>query len=299
MPSELEASIYRVLAYMAYFSFPVTALEVAKWCDASGVSFAQIDDVLRTSSWLADHGVRGAEGFWGIGDVRSWRMERIFRMTDALRKSRRARLFASFARMLPWVRMVAVCNSLAHAFTSEASDIDLFIVTKRNRIWSTRLVLSGVLALMRLRPGETARDPICLSFFVDEDHLDLSSVTLSPDDPYFCYWITSLSPIFDRDDVFGKMWSMNRWSRASLPNVMPPLRTSKFCVHRSASFPDISWLEPWAERVQRSRFPASLRRKMNQSTHVVVNDGMLKFHEDDRREAIAQAWKIRCLEALV
>lgn len=297
MSTALESSIFRLLAYMAYTSFPLTTQEIWRWCDDEGATYSAVHETLEASVWLREHGMKSAEGFWGIGPVETWRRERIDRVTDALRKSRRAARFARFASKLPWVRMIAICNSLAFSYTNEKSDIDLFVVTKRKRLWSTRLILTGALALLHLRPRESSRDPICLSFFVDEDHLDFASMKIGADDPYLLFWTASLVSILDRDDVMTKIHAVNRWIRPSLPRDPRVHRALAYRAEPGWTVPDVGILESFAERMQRARFPVALRELMNQDTRVVVTDGVLKFHENDRREAIRDAWQMKCKEA--
>ncbi len=294
MPSDLEQSIFKVLAYHAYNSFPITSSEIWKWCDSSESSLNLIDETLTSSEWLRSNGMRVSDGFYGLGPIDDWKNNRINRVTDALRKSRRATNFIKFASILPWVKMVAICNSLAYSFTNHQSDIDLFIVTKRGRIWSTRLILTGVLSVLRLRPGEGKRDPICLSFFVTEDALDLSSLKIGANDPYLTMWLSTLTPVIDCNDILAKLHATNRWIRPSLPRSQPIDRASAYCVKHHLSLPDISFLERFAERFQRSHFPQTIRSMMNLDSRVVVTDSMLKFHENDRRQMILDAFNERC-----
>ncbi len=294
MPTHQEQSIFRILAYMAYTKFPLTAFEIWKWCDDEALSLHDVMTTLADSMWLREHGVQEFDGFFAIGDTVAWRQERMARTTDALRKSRRAAWFVRWASLLPWVRMVAVCNSLAHSFTNTDSDIDLFVVTKPGRLWSTRLVLTGALALFRLRPGEAKRDPICLSFFIDTEHVDLAPVKIGADDPYLHMWIATLAPILDRNDVITTLRATNRWIRPALPKSHRVRRSSAFVVAGRFALPDIGVFESVAERLQRARFPRALRESMNRDTRVVVTDGMLKFHENDRREAIRDAQIALC-----
>lgn len=297
MPTNHEKSLFRVLAYMAHAEFPLTPLEVWKWSDDEALTLHDVLTTLAQSEWLRAHGVQEAKGFWGIGDVDAWRQERLTRTTDALRKSRRAARFVRWAALLPWVRMVAVCNSLAHAFTNAESDIDLFIVTKPGRLWSTRFVLTGALAVFRLRPGEAKRDPICLSFFVDDAHIDLAPMKIGAEDPYLQIWTATLAPIMDRDHIITKLRATNRWIRPLLPHGQRVRRASAYAARSRWTVPDVGIFEGFAERVQRSRFPRALRESMNRDTRVVVTDGVLKFHENDRREAIRSAYAARCTAA--
>lgn len=297
MPSAQEQSIFRTLAYFAYQKYALTSFEVWKWCNDAEMTLNQVDEMLRTSAWLHEHGALEDKGFWGLGDIETWRNHRVHCMTDALRKSRRAKRFAAVASWIPWVSMIAVCNSLAYGFTTPQSDIDLFVVTKCKRLWLTRLVLTGALAMLRLRPGETNHDPLCLSFFVDEDHLDLAPMKLSGDDPYLLRWVASLAPVFDRNDVMAKIHAVNRWIRPLLPHDCRVRRATFYAVKNSHTLPDIGWGEGFAERVQRARFPEVLKSAMNQDTRVVVADGVLKFHEKDRREIIRNEYYVLCQSA--
>ncbi len=294
MPTSQEQSIFRILAYMTYTRFPLTALEIWKWCDDEFLSLHDVMTTLADSVWLHEHGVQESEGFFAIGDAEVWRRERVARMTDALRKSRRAAHFVRWAAWLPWVRMIAVCNSLAQSFTNAESDIDMFVVTTPGRLWSTRLVLTGALALLRLRPGEAKRDPICLSFFIDSEHVDLAPVKIGADDPYLLMWTATLAPILDRDDVMTKLRATNRWIRPALPKSHRVCRSSAYVAGGRFALPDIGFVESFAERLQRARFPRVLREHMNRDTRVVVMNGMLKFHENDRREAIRDAQIVLC-----
>ncbi len=291
MPTPIEQSAFRVLAYFAFFQFPLTALEVWKWCDLPGATLVDIDGVLTSSLWLQKHGCVQDQGFFALGNTCVWRTERITRVGDALRKSRRAQWFVRIASWLPWVKMIAVCNSLAFSFTNAESDIDVFIVTSRGGIWSTRLLLAGALALMHARPGERAKDPMCLSFFVADDRLDLSAVKIGSDDPYFLFWLATLSPILDRSDILSKLRAANGWMRPTLPHARSVLRAQAYRVEGVCVLPNVRGIERIAERMQRARFPLNLRTMMNADTRVVVTDSMLKFHHNDRRHEILQAYE--------
>jgi hypothetical protein len=48
-----------------------------------------------------------------------------------------------------------------------------------------------------------------------------------------------------------------------------------------------------AKRLQSKMFPERIRGMMNRDTRVVVNDDVLKFHVDDRREEITRLFRER------
>ena len=78
--------------------------------------------------------------------------------------------FASvLARLIPWVMTIAVTGSVAYGSAGKRDDIDLFIITKRNRLWISvfyALILVRVFQTLRLEPRHLL--PFCMSYVHDE-----------------------------------------------------------------------------------------------------------------------------------
>lgn len=296
-PSPLERAIFSTVAYHAYFGYPLTVHEVWKWLMADEpVAFHDVERTLASSPWLAKR-IASSGPYVAIGDVARQVEDRRARYGDALKKSRKAHGFSALLRLLPGVESVAICNSLAMHFTTSASDIDFFVITSPRHTWTTRFLATIPAIVLRQRPGECAQHPLCLSFFVSTDALDLSGLKLDADDPYFALWFATLAPTVIRDDVFANVWGANGWLRSRLPNAEPVRRASAFRVRAKGRPGRIPWLESWAERMQRRRFPKHIRELMNVDTRVVVTNSVLKFHDNDRREAIRAAWRKRVADA--
>jgi hypothetical protein len=112
---------------------------------------------------------------------------------------------------IPWIEMVAVCNSLSMYTTHKDSDIDLFIVTKPSMLWFVRFFVT--LRFWRLgiwRKWEDIAGNFCLSFFVTSDALDLSKIAIA-NDIYLYYWIYYLKPILNRNSTYEKFIEVNNW----------------------------------------------------------------------------------------
>src|SRR3989338_4541626 len=57
-------------------------------------------------------------------------------------------------RMVPFIRAIALSGSMGRGAAATTSDIDLFVITKKNRIWTGRFFLTlFTLLSWRLRPG--------------------------------------------------------------------------------------------------------------------------------------------------
>lgn len=287
--TELERAILRTVSYFSHFGYPLTAFEIWKWLMSDALTLygdvlACLEVSTRLRETLSTH-----NGFWGIGDVASLVEDRRLRLGDAVVKYRKmTKLAALFARV-PWISGVAICNSLAFHHTTKESDIDVFVVTKPGRVWSTRLATTLPLMLLRQRPGECERDPVCCSFYLADDALDFSGLKIGAQDPYLVLWLSTLIPFVDRDGVFARLKSANGWTRKTLPHARPVQRAAAFRPAPRRSLPWPPMAESWAERMQRRRFPATIRELMNQDTRVVVTNSILKFHHNDRRDKIRRA----------
>ncbi len=186
------------------------------------------------------------------------------------RKMWRARRVARFISLLPFVRGVAVCNSLAFHMVHEVSDVDLFIIAAAGRVWSARWWVTGTLALLRMRPGEAARDPVCVSFFVDERVDDLSNVMIERD-VYFYFWLRTLMPIFGEHILFLRGARTAPEFRVTPMNFFQ--RTFEFFA-RVVS-------EKFVHRQQLAIMPRDVRPRGD--TSIVLTDTIIKLHQNDRR----------------
>lgn len=293
MPTAFEQAVYRTVAYFDAFRYPLTAFEIWKFLlePPEAVSLHHVRTLLETSPFLRKKFVHW-RGFYSLRDTPEFVRERGVRFVDAVRKYKKARRYARFIARLPYVKAVAICNSLAFFHTTKTSDIDLFIVSEPGRVWTTRLLTTLPARLFRLRPGEAKRDPICLSFFADEKHLQFASLKAQERDPYLAYWIATLVPL-SGDEAFRKLREDNAWVREVLPHLEPVSPSPQYQITPSFSWPWAFFSERFARKVQEYRLPPEIVRIMNVDTRVVVHDGILKFHENDRRAYYAQKLRYR------
>lgn len=190
------------------------------------------------------------------------------------RKMFRARRAVRLISFLPFVRAVAVCNSLGFQMVHEESDIDLFVVAAAGRVWSARWWVTGVLALLRMRPGESVRDPICVSFFIDETVTDLSNLRIE-NDVYFEYWLRSLMPMLGVHTLF-------KLGAKTAPEFRVKNHIS--CIREFfAGFMS----EQLVRRQQMNIMPQEVKdRAALGDTTVVLSSTTIKLHQNDRRAGL-------------
>ncbi len=199
--------------------------------------------------------------------------------------------------------MVAICNTLAFSNSRAEADIDLLIVTNRNRVWQSRFWVAGFLKFFKMRPSQDkSKDTICSSFFVDEDNLNLEKFSIK-NDIYLLYWIAQIVPVYD-NGIYNKFVSANTWTKKTLPNTLQIMPVKKRSLKKARVLKKVINLlvsilpESIFKKYQLKIMPTKLSELANKDTRVVVNDHVLKFHDNDRREIFLQKWQARKSEML-
>lgn len=296
-PTALEQALFRTLAYFAYFQFPLTLREMHTWLLAPDRAYHldEVEKCITNSTWLKKHSERYGV-YISLKSCEDWVKKREKKYLDAQRKHKKALFIASLLMRIPGIVGVAVCNSLAWHATTKESDIDLFIVTRPGKIWTSRLFATLPLRLLGMRPGEAIQDPLCLSFFVDENSFAFASLREGEEDWYLAYWCASLLWIGGAQSLSKKFFAQNEWMQHVLPNACPTRPVSSLRSEGLLRLP-LFFPESFAKKIQERLFSQKIRAKQNQSTHVIINDQMLKFHDDDRRAAISAFVRLHMQQA--
>jgi len=196
---------------------------------------------------------------------------------------------------------------LAAGQAKEDSDIDFFIVARQGRVWIVRFFANLILRLFGLRTfGNKMRDRICLSFFVDEENLNLKPLSVLEPDIHFIYWLSQMIPLYDPKGVSKKFKESNRWAGQYVPNYFEHnsveyLKTVKENPFGKVwrRFWEISWqgsygnyIENEARKIQIMKLALSVKQaalKLNKG--VVIGEGVIKLHEEDSRERTEKQWE--------
>ncbi len=309
--SNLNIAILKTIAFFDVFNYPLTATEIWKWLykPNKAYSLIEIKEALAHSQFL--HGKLSAiEGFYCLRDRESTCYLRKKNNNLAERKFRKARRLVKLFRYIPYVRMVAICNSLAYSNARDDSDIDFFIITKHGKIWLARFFTVLIVKILRAQPQpDENKDTFCLSFFVDESNLNIQNIKLK-NDIYYTYWLQQILPIYDSDNLYSKFIKANKINLEFLPNSYSntfskevKFTKASFIISRIIEFltsPPIinKFTDDAYRKIQSKIIDKNLKSIINIDTRVVVNDQMLKFHANDRREEYYKAWKERIKDLL-
>lgn len=192
----------------------------------------------------------------------------------------------------PFLRGVYVCNTLAMTQARPGSDIDVLVVTKRNRLFIARTCLLVLTQLFGVRRhGARIEGRLCLSFFVDEDHVDMTELLLKPYDVYFAYWLLLLEPISKKSP---SLRSANDWMKYYFSEEVLACDQGFSDAVSGRSFLVKFWnrIELLLLNWQLGRACAKFMA-MGRPQGVVLEKHCLKFHDQDMRERYRSEWEER------
>lgn len=218
--------------------------------------------------------------------------------------------YLPYLNLIPFIKFCAVCNNLAFGKIDKNSDIDLFFIIKRGRLFTSRLLITLLIHILGVRRhGKEISGRFCLSFYIDDSAMNLEDIAIS-DDIYLSYWILTLIPIIDTTDLEGKRFSdlflkQNYWIFSVLNHNQNPvylddhLLKDRF-VFRLFRFVYIIFidllfgnvLEFIFKKIQLNR--ASTKLNSIKPPHgIIISDHILKFHNIDRRAYYRDKWYSR------
>ena len=295
----IEKDILTTLSFFHVLKQPLTLIELHRQKHGTSVSISKVHSALRE---LQSQGlVIQQEGVFAHASGEKWITRRIH--NDQARNAAWERVHAYLPWLVsnPYVQAVAIANSCAFDSMTHASDIDLFIVTKKNRVWSARMLAALPAKLKKIRPGETEIAPLCLSFFVDETALSMEP-HLIKDDIYFAHWADSLCWVYDPHSTREAFRTQNSWAQHVLNRPLniaytPIHSSSRKQIQKIMSMSDHDAIEKWLRVKQKAIMPQALKTAAEaKGAGVVISDHVIKMHLDDRRDDIINEYMQLCAE---
>lgn len=213
----------------------------------------------------------------------------------SLKKIKKAQRVGRLLALVPGVRMIAVASNLGYLNADEQADIDLFIVARRGKIWSVRFWCVVLMKLLRQRPtAKTIKNKICLSYFVDEDSLNLKPTAVGEPDVHLIYLLSQYVLIYDQGGYWQKYIQQNRWINEYLPNFQYTAEAEKWAIKFKWTWfkemlekTELGFENRLYKNIQLGWMAPELKQAMNRGDKkVIINDHILKLHVNDRRREI-------------
>lgn len=281
----LEQKIIKTLARFDTLDRPLTFLELLNFLDQQ-LSAQELQEQLSGQS--IKQFVKEKNGWYCLADREDLVDLKNERYRISSEKLRVAQRVSGCLAYFPWIRGIAIYSSLAFKNSKDESDIDLFFITTKNRVWSARFFINTALKLMRLRPSEkNTKNKLCPSYFADENHLDLSVANQAND--YYYYYLGPASFVFLYEDssIKDKFARENNWVHEILPNHLWPESASlshKDIGIRRALEKLLSLLDEKKLRSLQLRIMPDKYFKKCDGKKVILDEGIIKMHDNDKRD---------------
>jgi len=203
-----ELAVLRSVIYASLFDYPLTLDQLQ-----TGLIGVQAEAPVIEGWWhhsaLLQATVERRDGWYfpaGRSDLIETRTRREALSRELLRRDQR---ILSMVSNLPFVRMVALSGSLAHLNAEGSADLDLFVITAPNRVWSVTVITLLLAKLLGWRRR------LCLNYVVSEQAL-----TIEPADLFSANQIIHLRPTSGHE-VFARFVRTNSFVRVFYPNFEP------------------------------------------------------------------------------
>lgn len=218
---QVEQAILKTLIYSDIFNFPLTKEELWRFLIndekiEKGNFEEALNELIRVSRVLRVPQMPRA--FYCLTGREFLAQKRKKNFPEVTKKFIIAKKAAYYISLIPTIRFIGISGGLALGNGDKDSDIDFFIITKKNTLFMTRFWILALLEILNLRrkPGEkNSPDKICVNLLIDEEKL---SWTKEKQDIYTAHEIIQTLPLFERNDMYKKFLQSNTWIRKYFPN---------------------------------------------------------------------------------
>ncbi len=295
-----KQAILSTFAFFDMFDYPLSVGEVEEYLYKLLPDDHQIDIYLKNSPALSY-----SDGLYCL----KGNEEAFFKMHErrkmAKRYWKRMNKFRKVFNMIPFIRLVAVANNLAYDNPTKKSDIDLVVIAKPGRLFTSRLLITFWTHILGTRRHhDKIKGRFCLSFYLTEDNLNLEPIAIQ-NDIYLAYWLKTLQPVCGDYQTYIDLIDKNRtllgeFFAAPINYQKRHYRSNRGWVRKLRRMQEKvlggkfgNWIESKLQTMQLNRMNRKLDEmdeKQQKEASIVISDKILKFHNIDRREYYKNRW---------
>ncbi|OGM31853.1 hypothetical protein A2803_01040 [Candidatus Woesebacteria bacterium RIFCSPHIGHO2_01_FULL_44_21] len=194
------------LLYHDIFGYPMRESELARWTGGKALRLTRARPRVEASS-----------GYFFLKN----RGELVSQRAGRENASRKMMKVLSHAKYIfeenKVILMVGITGSLGMAAAHEHSDIDLLVVTRAGRLWSTRakIIFSLLKHKVAIRRAGVAKqgDKLCTNIWMDE-----SDLVVHEHNAYTAHELAQIVPLINRESTYEKLMAVNSWILDYWPN---------------------------------------------------------------------------------
>ncbi|GIW64751.1 MAG: hypothetical protein KatS3mg092_0684 [Patescibacteria group bacterium] len=330
----MKKEILKVLNYFLFFDYPPTFEEIYTFLPIQTTKKRlnqELEHLIKQKKLLILNfelltDKRYTVGEYGIkkSKIKNQKSKIIQQFTDFEERVResgrklsswRFKLYIKLLSFFPQIKLVGLSGSISMMNAKKNDDIDLFIITAQNRLFTARfiaIILAQFLGLRRYRDFEARRrnfyapvgplfplkaektsqvaknlassphkDKICLNIFFDEIDLVVPKFKQSE---YVAHEVLQMKPIVNKEQIYERFLYANRWVKKFFPNIFINTKIkSKVKSQKSKLKLKIKNL---GDRLEKLLKKIQLKLINKHKTTEIITDTQLWFHPDDFEKKI-------------
>jgi hypothetical protein len=248
---KVEKEVLKVIKYFSFFNYPPTFEEIytflAKKTSKTALRSA-IFNLERNKKIISqkmslpsrydrnEMGRRYTVGEYGI-KISNIKYQISKRKLDSLR----FRTYIKLLSLFPQIKLVGLSGTVTMMNANIDDDVDLFIITARNRLFTGRFIALGLAQLLGLRRKRDSvtqflsskktvtassrhKDKVCVNLLFDEGAL---AVPKFKQTEYVAHEVLQMKPLIAKDDVYERFLKVNDWVFDIFPNSKSKIKNQK------------------------------------------------------------------------
>jgi hypothetical protein len=204
------------LGYFDYFKYPLNKAQILLFSTIQINSDNELNEALL--QLVSNKKIEYKNGYYSLSDIDDYLSKRL--EGESRFKELEDRVNKSCKRLsnFPFVRFVGLSGSLSKGYAPPNADIDLFIITQKNRLWICRTLLHLMKKISFLKGSQHW---YCMNYFIDETALQIEEQNF-----FTATELATLKPRVDTAQFYDTFLTHNMgWMNNQLPNYIKPDRT--------------------------------------------------------------------------
>lgn len=179
--------------------------------------------------------------------------------------------------LLPWTKFIGLTGSNSFESCSQDDDLDIFIISQKDRLWLSYLFIVIVSKLFR------KRKVLCVNYLVDDNNLSLSKKTY-----YTGVQLMQMIPVYNK--MFKqKIIEANPWIFECLPNLNGQYKTNQFYPDKTTGKSGLQIFQGVLQKLNKVIFNKYYRRIAKKfpdflGSSMILKQGVAKLHHRDHQD---------------
>ncbi len=277
---DCQKAILDTLAYSAVFDYPLTFHQLCTYLISNRkFKYLTFKEALVDLEKAGKLKIRDGKIFLYKNSPKNWdkRKENTKRLLDNVQPA------IQKLKIIPWIKLLALTGSIAAYNANQRDDVDIFIISQKNRVWLTRLFV--VLILKSVGKYRTEKNPtkkVCPNIYIDETQMAWPK---EKQNLYVAHEIIMMHPLINRDNSYFDFVNANKWLGSFLPsadagNKIKP-KTQKYTNSRTV------------DKLEKLLMSLQIKYMQKKKQNEITEPSLIHFNKNDWNKKILDSYEAK------